>query len=630
MTLLAAGLSTANPLVESLSTISRFISITASFATVGALLSMGFLLFDQRGSLGKAGLRFRLVASISALTWFLASSILAVTTVANILGTSLSSALEFNTLKSFLTQITLGQYMFFQTLVAFFVSAVVFSIKKTGGAIALLLICIIGIIAPVFQSHAASSGSHALAIGSLAIHVIALAFWVGGIIAISLLSKEDRLVALPRFSALALWAAIATVFSGSANAWARMSFAAAWQTGYAKVLLIKIFLTVILLYLAYENRKRLARKTAMELKTLIQLIFAEIVVMLTATFLGSWLSSHQSPESAVQSTYDAAISIAGVKNPGEPNLWKLLTLYDPDAFILGAIIVAVALYIKGVRVLSKRGDSWPVGRTVAFALGLAAIDFATSGGLGVYAKFSFEYHMIAHMILGMIAPIGIVLGAPITLALRTLPIGRNPDERGIRGTLITLLHAKATSVITNPVVVLAIFDGSLFVLYFTSLFGGMMQSHTGHLFMNVHFILAGILFFHVIIGVDPNPRKVPHIVRIVILFAAMSIHAFFSIALISTSTLLDQGYYKSLESPWLGDLLADQHAGGSIGWAMGEIPILLALVATFIQWMRDDSREAKRIDRNEARLAAMGQPDELAEYNLYLSKLNKQDERTNP
>ena len=625
MRLLAAGVATANPLVDSLSTVSRFISITASFATVGALLSMGFLLFEKQGSLGATGLRLRAVVSTSAAAWFISSSALAVTTVANILGTSLSGALDINTLKSFLTQVTLGQYMFFQTLISLFMCILAFTVKKTGGAIALLIISIIGIIAPVFQSHSASSGSHALAIGSLAIHVIALAFWVGGIIAISLLDKEDRSVALPRFSVLALWAAIATVISGSANAWIRMNFAAAWETGYAKVLITKILLTAILLYFGYENRKNLARKSSIDFKALTQLIFAEVVVMITAIVLGSWLSSHQSPEPTVQPAFDAAVAIAGVKNPGPPNLWKLLTIYDPDAFILGAMIVAVALYIKGVRVLSKRGDSWPVGRTVAFALGIAAIDFATSGGLGVYAKFSFEYHMIAHMVLGMIAPIGIVLGAPITLALRTLPIGRNPEERGVRGTLISLLHSKVTSIVTNPVVVLAIFDGSLFVLYFTSLFGGMMQSHAGHLFMNVHFILAGILFFHVIIGVDPNPRKVPHIVRIVILFAAMSIHAFFSIALISTSTLLDQGYYKSLENPWLGDLLADQHAGGSIGWAMGEIPILLALVATFIQWMRDDSREAKRIDRNEARLAAMGQPDELAEYNLYLSKLNKRD-----
>lgn len=237
--------------------------------------------------------------------------------------------------------------------------------------------------------------------------------------------------------------------------------------------------------------------------------------------------------------------------------------------------------------------------------------------------------MIAHMLLGMVAPIGIVLGAPITLALRTLPQGRTADERGVRGTLIALLHSRPAGIFTNPVVILALFDGSLFVLYMTPLFGSLMQSHLGHLAMSVHFLLAGILFFHVIIGIDPNPRKVPHIVRIVILFAAMSIHAFFAIALISTSTLLDQGYFLSLRTPWNLDLLADQRAGGSIAWAMGEIPILLALVATFIQWMRDDSRETKRIDRNEARLAAMGEPDELAQYNAYLSSLAAQDQKKN-
>jgi putative copper resistance protein D len=111
----------------------------------------------------------------------------------------------------------------------------------------------------------------------------------------------------------------------------------------------------------------------------------------------------------------------------------------------------------------------------------------------------------------------------------------------------------------------------------------------------------------------------------VILFAAMSIHAFFSVALMSSTTLIDQGYFASLNTPWLGDLLADQNKGGAIGWAMGEIPILLALVATFIQWMRDDSREATRIDKNTTRMAAMGQPDELAQYNQYLSELAKKD-----
>jgi putative copper resistance protein D len=235
--------------------------------------------------------------------------------------------------------------------------------------------------------------------------------------------------------------------------------------------------------------------------------------------------------------------------------------------------------------------------------------------------------MIAHMILGMLAPIGLVLGAPITLALRTLPQGRTPEERGVRGTLLAALHSKYSVILTNPLVALAIFDGSLFALYSTNLFGFLMQSHAGHFFMNIHFLLSGFLFFHVIIGIDPNPKKVPHLVRIVMLFAAMSIHAFFAISLLATTTLIDGGYYGSLKTPWLTDLLADQHSAGSIAWSMGEIPIILALTATFIQWMRDDSREAKRIDRNEARMAAMGEPDELAQYNNYLSKLQSRDER---
>ena len=145
--------------------------------------------------------------------------------------------------------------------------------------------------------------------------------------------------------------------------------------------------------------------------------------------------------------------------------------------------------------------------------------------------------------------------------------------------------------------------------------------------MNIHFILTGVLFFHVVIGIDPNPRRVPHLVRIVIVLAAMSIHAFFSVALMSSTNLIDKGYFASLKTPWLNDFLADQRLGGSVGWAMGEIPILLALVVTFISWVKDDSREARRIDRNTARAAAMGMPDDLAQYNLYLQELDKRDRK---
>jgi putative copper resistance protein D len=155
-----------------------------------------------------------------------------------------------------------------------------------------------------------------------------------------------------------------------------------------------------------------------------------------------------------------------------------------------------------------------------------------------------------------------------------------------------------------------------------------MATHAGHLLMNIHFILAGFLFFMIVIGVDPTPRRIHHLVRIVILFAAMAIHAFFSIALLATTTLIDNGFYSSQNIPWLGSgVLDDQRAGGSVSWAMGEIPIILALIATFILWMRDDAKEARRIDRNEERKAAMGEPDELEQYNEYLKSLSAREEK---
>jgi len=605
--------------------ISKFLSLAAGITTIGLLLAIAFFLNDVEGKLGERAKALRNVTSIAALAWVIATGVSIVATLANILGTDLSGAFDPTSMRSFISQITLGKYMFVQLCLALLVASAAIRIKGVAGANALLLLSLAAIIAPVFESHSASSGSHALAIGSLVVHVVAISLWVGGLVAITFLKAEDRAIALPRFSALALWAAIAVSASGTANAWARLNFQSAWSSDYARLVFLKILLTAVLIFFGYLNRRQLSGSLKLDGKQLGRLLSVEVLIMAVTTFVGSKLSTMQPPVRADSSPLDPGLAVAGIATPPPPNLWRLISLYDPDALMIGVLITAVALYIRGVIILTRRGDKWPVGRTVAFALGISAIDYATSGGLGVYAKFSFEYHMIAHMLLGMVAPIGIVLGAPITLALRTLPQGRTSEERGVRGTLIALLHSKPAAVFTNPVSALALFDGSLFVLYMTPLFGNLMQSHLGHLVMSVHFLLAGILFFHVIIGIDPNPRKVPHIVRIVILFAAMSIHAFFAVALLSTTTLLDQGYFTSLQTPWNLDLLADQRAGGSVAWAMGEIPILLALVATFIQWMRDDSRETKRIDRNEARLAAMGEPDELAQYNAYLSNLAEQD-----
>ena len=603
--------------LEVLLTLSKYLTFLSSFAFVGLLLAMSVLTLNNDGNLSDNSLALRRKASLIGLVWFFSSFTYIIATLADILGVRFLDALDMTTVRSFLSEILIARYLLAQTLVAFLAGYIILRLKRVIPTLFLLLISLVAIAAPALESHSASGGSHALATGSMLLHVAGLTLWVGGLIALIFISSEDRKMAVPRFSVMALWAAIVVVLSGLINAWARLNFREAWDTTYARVIILKTILTGVLLFMGYLHRKNLSLQEKIDWRSLTRLITAEVALMAAVIAIGTWLSLNASPDRVIEPAIPAA-----------PTFSRILWAYDPDVFFIGVLVLAVALYIKGVIILKKRGDAWPVGRTVAFALGISAIDFATSGGLGVYAMYSFEYHMIAHMTLGMIAPIGLVLGAPITLALRTLPQGRTSTESGPRAILIALLHSRIGVLFTNPIIALALFDGSLFVLYFTDLFGTLMATHAGHLLMNVHFILAGFLFFMIIIGVDPSPRRIHHLVRIVILFAAMAIHAFFSISLLATTTLIDKGFYSSQNITWLGTgILDDQRAGGSVSWAMGEIPIILALIATFILWMRDDAKETRRIDRNEERKAAMGEPDELAQYNEYLKSLSTREEK---
>lgn len=606
-------------MVELLLAVSKFVYLLSATLTIGFLLAITFFAKNQKGIISSSHLVLRKRAVITAWIWASSSALFILATLASVLDVGIASVLNLTMLRSFVTQITLGKFLAVQALGAAFVAIAINRIQRITYASLILLIALISLAAPIFESHSAAGGSHLVAIGTLIVHVLALSMWVGGLLAILLSRELDRKVALKRFSQLALWAAISVVATGAINAWIRMNFSDAWKGAYAILISEKIILTLLLLIIASIVRRKLAGNVN-------KLIAVEGAVMVLIIFIGTLLSQSNPP--VRPGTIDQIESLVGLRYPGTPTLNRLIFEYQPDALTLALLIFISALYIKGARIMNKRGDRWPIGRSLSFFTGILVINYAINGAIGVYAHFGFSYHMIEHMILGMIAPIFIVLGAPITLALRTLPNGRDEVEEGPRNILIRFLHSKYARFITNPVVALLIFDGSLFVLYFTGLFGTLMGSHLGHQFMNLHFLLAGVLFFHVIVGVDPNPKRPPNVVRLVILLAAMSIHAFFSIALMSATTVLDGGYYSSIGNPMNLNLLENQYVGGSIGWAMGEFPILIALTAAFIQWMREDRKETERIDRKAARASAMGENDDLAKYNQFLAELARKDNKS--
>ena len=229
----------------------------------------------------------------------------------------------------------------------------------------------------------------------------------------------------------------------------------------------------------------------------------------------------------------------------------------------------------------------------------------------------FSVHMAQHMILSMLVPILLVLGAPVTLALRALPPAQRGGPPGAREWLLAGVHSPAARWLTHPLITLPLFVGSYYALYFSGLFAAALPEHWAHLLMNVHFLTVGWLFFWPLVGIDPSPRRLPAAARLGVVFASVPFHAFFGVALMSFNVALGGDFYRQLALPWLPDPLADQKLGGGLAWASGEVPLLLVVIALLIQWSRQDERSARRDDR---RADADGDAD-LKAYNAMLRRL---------
>ncbi|MEU0399614.1 cytochrome c oxidase assembly protein [Streptomyces sp. NPDC006197] len=289
--------------------------------------------------------------------------------------------------------------------------------------------------------------------------------------------------------------------------------------------------------------------------------------------------------------------------------------FSPDLFFLVGCLAALGLYGWGVARLRRRGDAWPVGRTVLFAVGVLTIALVMCTKLNDYGMVMFSVHMVQHMVISMLSPILLLLGAPVTLALRALPVaGRG--SLGPRELLLKLLHSRYMRVITHPAFTISLFIASLYALYFSPLFDFLMGSKAGHLGMMVHFLMVGLVFFWPIMGVDPGPHRPGYVMRMLELFAGMPFHAFFGIAMMMATQPLVKAYENPPASLGI-DALADQNAAGGIAWAFSEIPSVLVLIALVYQWYRSEQRQAVRKDR----AADRDGDKELEAYNAYLASL---------
>jgi putative copper resistance protein D len=312
-----------------------------------------------------------------------------------------------------------------------------------------------------------------------------------------------------------------------------------------------------------------------------------------------------------------------------PTFDRLIAWHPQPVPVLPLIAgLLLAGYVWGVVVLRRRGVHWPAQHSAWWVAGVASILLATATGLDGYGMELFSVHMVQHMILSMLSPLFLVLGAPVTLLLRALPTGAGRQGRVRRG-LLRLLHTRVLTALTHPAVTFVLFMLSLYGLYFTPIFDALMSTWWGHNLMLVHFLLVGFLYFWALLGVDPNPRMARRgprtlpgpMVSVIEVAATAPLHAFFGVAVMMSTTLLVHFYAMAMPG-WGVVPLADQATGGGIAWSFTEIPTLLVLGALMLSWQRSDERRTRAADRRWAR----GEDTELAAYNAYLQALARADE----
>lgn len=250
--------------------------------------------------------------------------------------------------------------------------------------------------------------------------------------------------------------------------------------------------------------------------------------------------------------------------------------FDPAP--AAALVLAAAAYAVGVRRLARRGRRWASSRSAWFAAGLGALIVATQTRLAVIDTESFPAHVAQHLLLGMVAPPLLALGAPVTLALQA-------GKPGTRAVLRRALRTPFARVLSHPALTWPLFALSLWVLYATPLFELSIRSGAVHDAVHLHFLASGALFFWPIVGADPVPHRPSPPARLALVGLAIPLHAFVGLALLARS------------EPLYGQDLAGTHAGAGLLWIAGDVLSTLVLGAVVVDWIREDGRVAAREDR---------------------------------
>lgn len=597
--------------------------------TIGALVLTSFALSPREREFNTA-LDF---AAASAAVFTVASALTGFLTFLQVTNVPLSFDDRFSaTMGQFISQIEIGQAWLGTTLIAAGVTVLCFAVRNQTALVFVTVLAVGALVPMALQGHSAGAAGHDAAITALGLHLAFAAVWLGGLLTLVILRgrlADGRLGALlARYSSLALVSFVVVAVSGYVSAELRIGGLDRLLSPYGVLVLVKVAALIVLGGFGVIHRRyvieRMTRGSEHVAGWFWWLVTAELTFMGLASGAAAALAKTATPVPQVVAddvpTATPAQILTGEPLPPELTFSRYFTEWSPDLAWILFCAFGIFFYLAGVRRLRRRGDAWPLYRTVLWVLGMLILFYITSGGVNVYGKYLFSTHMLAHMALTMLVPVFLVPGAPVTLAARAIR-KRRDGSRGPREWILLAVHSKFAGIIAHPFVAAGLFAGSLWVFYYSSLFSWATTDHIGHEWMVVHFLITGYLFVQSLIGIDPVPYRLPHAFRLLLLLGTMAFHAFFGLALMTGTGLLLADWYGAMGRPWGPSAIADQQAGGGIAWSIGELPTIALAIAVAIQWSRGDEKESRRRDRNADRTGDA----ELEAYNASLERLAARD-----
>lgn len=279
--------------------------------------------------------------------------------------------------------------------------------------------------------------------------------------------------------------------------------------------------------------------------------------------------------------------------------WQALTSWTLNADAIVVLLALLGLYLVGVHRLRRRGVPWATQRVVSWAAGLATIAVAETSAAQVYSAALFSAGAVQHMVLQMVAPAFLVLAAPVTLALRTLP--RRP-----RRALLAVVHSPPVRAISHPAAAFALSAISLFVFYYTPILDATLRYPWLDAVSHLHFVAVGFLFYWSILGIDPVPHRPPFAFRFLLVVGMAPMHVLIGLPIMLSDTPYAADYFLALGRNSPDEILTDLNTGGALLWAFGDVSAIVLIVGFVTAWSRSDARDARRLDRALDRIHGSG------------------------